>query len=94
MGVLSRLKDTLAHPVTAVLGVIGALAGVGFDPASAIALALWTNAGTLFTATGVVASDFAPTMPSLPTGAVETLSLVFGAMYVAKLLLKVLDKYV
>lgn len=93
MSVVDSLKSTLHHPATAVMGAVGALAGLGFDPASTIVLFLWANAGTLFTVSGVVVSDFAPRMPAIPKGTAETVSLVLGSLYVAKLLRKVYERY-
>lgn len=83
---------TLHDHIDAVLGGITAFLSVlVLDPGglvTALLFTIWQQSGTLFTVTSILGFTLAPEVDLLPTGALRTLALAFGAVFVLSLLWK------
>lgn len=81
----SKIKKMAVAKATALVAVLGSVlhfpAGL-FD-------AVWVSIGTLFPALSISAFTLGSKLPAwVPVGALETLALVAGSLYVVKLLYK------
>lgn len=93
---MMTLSDLLKHPVT---GASGAFAGLAaffqFGAIDALAGVVWAQIATLFTVASISAFTVLPKVdlgPLSGIGEIATvLALVFGVVYVAKLLKKFAD---
>jgi hypothetical protein len=90
--VKDAIVEFVNHPVTVLVGVFSGLATV-WEPATALAVVLWSQIGTIFSALSISAATLAPELPQLPEGSLQMAAMIAGALYVAKLLDKTADAY-
>lgn len=91
---MMTLRELLKHPVTGASGVFAGVATVfKIGAIDALAGVIWTQVATLFTVFSISAFTVFPNVdlgPLQPVAEVATvLALVFGALYVAKLVRQV-----
>jgi len=90
------LKEALTHPVATASAVISATIGYvsGWAPTGlldAVVGSLWAQAGPLFAAASVSATQLAPQFAFLPADTLQVVALVLGVLFVATRLDSVID---
>lgn len=93
---MTEVKELLTHPASLLSSGL-ALIGIAVKPAilHAVFAAVWSSAGTLFTAASIAAFSLVPNIEMLaPLKPVAVgLALITGAVYLVKLAEKVLDEF-
>ena len=92
------LKEALTHPVATASAVVSGTVGYvsGWAPTGlleAVGATAWEQAGALFAATSVTATQLAPQFAFLPADTLQVAALVLGVLFVATRLDSVVDGF-
>jgi hypothetical protein len=88
------LGEVARNPLTIVIGSLSTLAHLGQYPIiDPLIGTLWSQSGTIFTATSVLATTLAPRIPWLPVEFFQVATMVVGVIFVASIASKVWDNY-